>query len=816
MSLPIPTRPASFPLARREVSCGYETKLVLMRDGTVVAWGGNDYGQSNVPVELSGVVSVAAGPFFCIALKSDGTVVAWGRDSGSNYAFYHGLSNVVAISAGGAHVGVPLALKSDGTVVSQAGVIAWLSTDNVAISVGTGHSLALKSDGTVVAWGDNTYGQTAVPVGLSGVVSVSAGAYHSLALKSDGTVVAWGENRYGQSNVPAGLSGVVSVAAGGDLVFIAIGASFALKSDGTVVAWGRDIGGDVPSLSGVVAIDAGGTSLLALKSDVTVSCIGYNAPIPETLTLSFGNQTISGAIGSLLYRSPSVSHGVAVWSQTGKPSWASFNTTNGVFSGTPDARGNTVVSVTATDYEGLSATASVTIEIGYGTPIITAGQSITGKVGVAITGGPPTLTDSTNRPVTSWSATGLPSGVSCSSAGVLSGTPTAHGTTTAYFTATGPGGSSTTAVSFVIGYGAPIFSLGVQATYFYGGLWFISGLGGSNEAEHPITSMSVTGQPDWLTLNWNQNGARTISGTSNERGSWTFTLTATGPGGSTSASGTITIGYGIPSITTGQSFTGKVGVAITGTLSTDDPTNCPATSWLGLAGGITSTSGVLSGSPTTAGSYTTQAIASALVYGGNATPNYRVYSPAVSVGWTIAIGTPLIAANRTLTGIEGDYFNKSAELVDPTNRPVVLWEAADLPSWATINADTGMITGTPTAPAVTTVTITVTNALDESSSQTVRIAISARVVIPPPSTGTGSWLAARDAAKSGVGNTRVRRAVWPTTKKLVYLSGVGSTRAVACIINSAVTPATITPVKNTEFGQSEFLANDWQIEQMDF
>jgi alpha-tubulin suppressor-like RCC1 family protein len=82
------------------------------------------------------------------------------------------------------------------------------------IAAGERFSLALKADGTVVAWGDNTYSQTHVPAGLSGVTQIAAGRTHSLAVKRDGTVVAWGDNRYGQTVVPVGLRGVVQVAAG--------------------------------------------------------------------------------------------------------------------------------------------------------------------------------------------------------------------------------------------------------------------------------------------------------------------------------------------------------------------------------------------------------------------------------------------------------------------------------------------------------------------------------------------------------------------------------------------------------------------------
>jgi hypothetical protein len=74
--------------------------------------------------------------------------------------------------------------------------------------------LALKDDGTVVAWGDNSWGQSPVPGGLSDVMAIATAGDHSLALKHDGTVAASGYDIVGQSTVPGGLSGVKAIAAG--------------------------------------------------------------------------------------------------------------------------------------------------------------------------------------------------------------------------------------------------------------------------------------------------------------------------------------------------------------------------------------------------------------------------------------------------------------------------------------------------------------------------------------------------------------------------------------------------------------------------
>jgi alpha-tubulin suppressor-like RCC1 family protein len=120
---------------------------------------------------------------------------------------------------------------------------------------------------------------------LSGVTQVAACGYFSVALRSDGTVWAWGDNRGGQlgrgttSNhevTPArvrGLARVTKISAGGSFVL-------ALRSDGTVRAWGDNRRGQlgngttasspvpvkVAGLSGVTGISAGFDASIATRA----------------------------------------------------------------------------------------------------------------------------------------------------------------------------------------------------------------------------------------------------------------------------------------------------------------------------------------------------------------------------------------------------------------------------------------------------------------------------------------------------------------------------------------------------------------------
>ncbi len=140
---------------------------------------------------LRGIVDVAAGSAFSVALRRDGTVWTWGDNELGQLG-----NNTWTTSP------VPVQVIGDGGDFLK---------EIVRTSAGEFHTVALRKDGTVWAWGCNGYGQlgdgtqesqnTAIqiaPCTLSGVIAVSAGGRHSMALRDDGTVWTWGQNFYGQ------------------------------------------------------------------------------------------------------------------------------------------------------------------------------------------------------------------------------------------------------------------------------------------------------------------------------------------------------------------------------------------------------------------------------------------------------------------------------------------------------------------------------------------------------------------------------------------------------------------------------------------
>ena len=261
---------AGSPLARSRVTGSPVAGLTF--DRRVAAFWGGGGGSSPAQVAgLSAVTQVAAGGLHSLALRSDGTVRAWGRNQygqlgdgttadSETPVQVSGLSQVTSISAG---FDASLVTRTRG-ITAIPSVWAWgnnasgqlgdgtlaghltpeqvtgITTSFIAgISAGYQFALVLGTDGSAWGWGADKSGQldnapTSTPVTRpveltamnSGITQVSAGYDHALALQSNGTVLAWGDNTAGElgdgstaSTVgavrAAGLSSASQVSAGG-------------------------------------------------------------------------------------------------------------------------------------------------------------------------------------------------------------------------------------------------------------------------------------------------------------------------------------------------------------------------------------------------------------------------------------------------------------------------------------------------------------------------------------------------------------------------------------------------------------------------
>jgi alpha-tubulin suppressor-like RCC1 family protein len=244
------------------IAAGSEHSLALLSDGTVRAWGRNAEGQlgdgtttyRTTPVPVKGLKGMAAilacgsGGLHSLALRADGTVWAWGFNDYGQLAdgtttnrakpVSSPLTTAIGIAAGGWHT---LVLTVNGTVVAagrnDAGQLGDGTTDDrdyfvqvtvpegddpdpnipqtgvVEVAAGNSHSLVRLVDGSVRAFGFGNAGRlgtrseddhhqpaavweatdavddpTRVGAEATSMVAIAAGALHSLTIRSEAIV----------------------------------------------------------------------------------------------------------------------------------------------------------------------------------------------------------------------------------------------------------------------------------------------------------------------------------------------------------------------------------------------------------------------------------------------------------------------------------------------------------------------------------------------------------------------------------------------------------------------------------------------------
>ena len=338
-------------------------------------------------------------------------------------------------------------------------------------------------------------------------------------------------------------------------------------------------------------------------------------------------------------------------------------------------------------------------------PVITTASLPDGSEGTAYS---QTLTVSGDIAVT-WSITSgdLPSGLTLSEDGTISGTPTESGTFTFTVLASNSSGSDTKTLSITITSSASSTTApSITTSSLTEGVMY-SAYSASLEASgtSPITWSLADGTlPDGLILS--EDG--TISGTPTEGGVFSFTVSAANSAGSDSATLSITITYTAiraPKITTTSLTSGYTGssygakLTATGTSITWSADNLPD--------GLTlSTSGYLSGTPTTAGTYSITVQASNSAGKDSATLSLTITEP--------ASGTkPSITTSELDSAGTGTAY--SFQLM-ASGTPSFTWSVTKgkLPDGLTLSSS-GLISGTPAKKGKKKFTVTAENSSGKDS-----------------------------------------------------------------------------------------------------
>jgi hypothetical protein len=434
------------------------------------------------------------------------------------------------------------------------------------------------------------------------------------------------------------------------------------------------------------------------------------------------------------------------------PTGMSFNTSTGVVSGTPTTTlATTTFTVTVTDAAGASSAKTFTLTVnGPGGPALATTQAVAAKIGTvnaAIASFTPVTASGGTTPY-AFALTGgtLPNGMSFdASTGAVSGTPTVALTTTTFTVTVTDAAAATSSKSFDLTINTALTTTQAVAIT----------VGTVNTAIPTFTPVTVAGGT--LAYAYALTGGSLPSGMSFDASTGAITGTPTSTLVSTTFTVTVTDAAGATSsktfsLTVNSALTTTQAVASTsGTVNTLIPSFTPVTASGGttpysyaLTGGtlpagmsFSTSTGVVSGTPTATLATTTFTVTVTDVAGASSAKTFTLTvnapgGPALATTQAVAakIGTvnAAIASFTPVTASGG------------TTPYTFALSGGTLPNGMSFNTSTGAVSGTPTtALAVTTFTVTVTDAAAGSSAKTFDLTVNPALTATqsvPSTTGT--------------------------------------------------------------------------------
>lgn len=517
------------------------------------------------------------------------------------------------------------------------------------------------------------------------------------------------------------------------------------------------------------ATDSGTPTPLSVTSSpltITIApapAITFTGLVPATGTYGVafsGSAAATGGAGALTY---SVSAGAL-------PQDLSLNTSNGAITGTPSKAadvGTFNLTVQASDAYGDSNTQTYSIAISYPAVAVSPATAPTGYVGSAYTTTTLAATGGNGGPYNwTWvaaSGSSLPSGLSLSTGGVITGTPTTPGAYSVVVKATDSASNSgsatltitvktavsiTTSTTLPTGYVGSNYSQQLAAT---GGSGTGYTWGVSSGSNLPVgLTLSPTGM---------LSGAPTATGTPS------FNLMVTDSVGNTaSATFTMTISPGVsvtaPTLASAYPGTSYTSAAFTasGGSGTGYTWSWAAASGSTLPSGLSlgNTTGIISGTPVNTGG--TSVTSTVVVTASDSVGNMGSVTVSITIEATVTITTPAtlpagtvsVAYSQTIaaSGGSGTGYTWSTDATGTTS----------LASIGLALAANGAVTGSSPTLGTATFTATVTDSQGHTGSATFTVAINNQLKInqtalPPGDQGSAYSQTLTASGGSGSGYT---------------------------------------------------------------